>query len=431
MNQVIEKKGLSNLLLNNSELLPSVNSLSLLNREGLAAFAELGIPTHKHEEWKYTPVESLHPLNYTASPVPQSPYSGELSKVASRLRIVLRNGYFDQSLSSLNLISKGIKIHTLADNVAGPEAEIGSLAAMNDEPFVALNSSLCRDGILIVIDKSVDPATHIEIIHISDAGTKKQMHSPRIFVKAGKDSEATISESFISANENDSCWTNSVVEILIEENAKLKFVKMQLESEGSVLTDFTKAVQSSNSTFDIVTVTLDGKLVRNNLHIRHNGTNCTSHLYGLFVADGEQLIDNHTLVDHAMPNCFSNELYKGIVGGQATGVFNGKIFVRKDAQKTNAYQSNKTILLTDEAQMNAKPQLEIYADDVKCTHGATTGQLDDEALFYLRARGIGEKTARTLLNIAFAQDVLNNITDTAMREMLTQLVNQKLSDTNG
>ncbi|HEX5003629.1 MAG TPA: Fe-S cluster assembly protein SufD [Bacteroidia bacterium] len=430
MNQVIEKKELTNMLLNSPELLPAVQSLTMLNREGLAAFAAAGIPTHKHEEWKYTPVESLHPLNYAASNIPQSPYSGTLPNASSGLRIVLRNGYFDNRLSSPNLASAGIKIHSLAATHKS-EAEIGSLIDMHEEPFVALNCALCRDGVVITIEKSADPSTLIEIIHLSDAGTGKQMHSPRIFVKAEKGSEASISESFISAGGNETCWTNAVCEIVIEENAKVNFVKMQLESEGSVLTDFTKAVQASNSTFDIVTVTLDGKLVRNNLHIRHNGTNCTSHLYGLFVADGEQLIDNHTLVDHAMPNCFSNELYKGIVGGKATGVFNGKIFVRKDAQKTNAYQSNKTILLTDEAQMNAKPQLEIYADDVKCTHGATTGQLDEEALFYLRARGIGENTARTLLNIAFAQDVLNNISDGAMRENLTLLVNQKLSDANG
>jgi Fe-S cluster assembly protein SufD len=173
-------------------------------------------------------------------------------------------------------------------------------------------------------------------------------------------------------------------------------------------------------------VTLGGKLVRNNLHIRLNDVNCTAHLYGLYILNGDQLTDTHTLVDHAMPHCLSNELYKGILDGKSSGVFNGKIMVRQDAQKTNAYQSNKTILLSDNAQMNTKPQLEIFADDVKCTHGATTGQLDEEALFYLRSRGIGEQSARTMLNIAFAADVLGNIKHEGLRSALQALAEQKL-----
>jgi Fe-S cluster assembly protein SufD len=187
---------------------------------------------------------------------------------------------------------------------------------------------------------------------------------------------------------------------------------------------------AKNSNHHITTISLGGSLVRNNLHIRLDDINCSTYLNGLYIADGNQLMDNHSLVDHAMPNCYSNELYKGIIGGDATGVFNGKIFVRKDAQKTNAYQSNKNILLSDNASMNAKPQLEIFADDVKCSHGATIGQIDEEALFYLRARGIGEASARALLNHAFAADVIDQIPDEQVKDKLLEIISEKLNAIN-
>jgi Fe-S cluster assembly protein SufD len=424
---VIEEVELNSPLLQSAESMTSPQALSDLNHQGLETTAKLGIPSRKHEEWKYTSIDSLSPLNFSAGLKSADKPQFEIpSGTGNSIRIIVRNGFFDAELSSKLLSESGITVTSLVNGT--PVFEPGTVALMDEEHFVALNSALCRDAIAIRIAANAKPELSVEILHISEG--KGTMSSPRLFVLAEKGSEATITESFISANSNDRTWTNAVSEIRVEENAVLRFVKVQTENGNSIQTDFTKAVQDANSTFDIVTVSLGGKLIRNNLHIRHAGTNCTSHLFGLFAADGDQLIDNHTLVDHAMPHCYSNELYKGIVGGKATGVFNGKIFVRKDAQKTNAYQSNKTILLTDDAQMNAKPQLEIFADDVKCTHGATTGQLDDEALFYLRARGIGEQTARTLLNIAFAQDVLNNIANENLREKLTSQVTEKLQRSN-
>ncbi|MBK6398853.1 MAG: SufD family Fe-S cluster assembly protein [Bacteroidetes bacterium] len=186
---------------------------------------------------------------------------------------------------------------------------------------------------------------------------------------------------------------NIVTEVVMEENAKVEWSKIQLENSNTIHISHTECTQAVNSNFDIHTITFGGKIVRNNLHIVLNGKNITANLNGLYVGGGDSLIDNHTLVDHAMPHCQSNELYKGVLDGRSKGVFNGKIFVRKDAQKSNAYQSNKNILMSDEASMNAKPQLEIFADDVKCSHGATTGQLD-KALFYLRSRvSVKKRTA--------------------------------------
>jgi Fe-S cluster assembly protein SufD len=424
MNQVIEQTALKPSFQQLQENLPGVDSLVSLNKTGAAAFERSGIPAVHHEEWKYTPVASHHPETF----LPATPFSGKSEKIGFHLdgaiMIVLRNGYFDAELSSKELSAEGISVTQISRNTP---ALLGTIAPAQEQPFVALNSALCRDGISIHISKNAKPSSTVCILHISDSTEVRTMTSPRLLIVAEPGSESEIAEVFLSGNDHTAAWTNSVAEILVKENAILKMVKAQLENNFSIQTDFTQALQEANSTFDIVTVTLGGKLVRNNLHIRHTGTNCTSHLFGLYVAGGEQLIDNHTLVDHALPHCYSNELYKGVIGGKATGVFNGKIFVRKDAQKTNAYQSNKTILLTDDAQMNAKPQLEIFADDVKCTHGATTGQLDDEALFYLRTRGIGEQSARTLLNIAFAQDVLNNITNESLLEQLTKLVTEKLT----
>ena len=183
--------------------------------------------------------------------------------------------------------------------------------------------------------------------------------------------------------------------------------------------------QAANSTATVNTITLDGGLVRNDLRFDVNGSNCTTNLYGLYPLRGKQHVDNHTVVDHKVPHCESNEHYKGILNDQSTGVFNGKVFVRQDAQKTNAFQSNQNILLTDTADMNSKPELEIYADDVKCSHGSTTGQFDEEAVFYLRSRGIGEENARKLLIQAFADDVLDNVSNEALRDWLTERVAQQ------
>ena len=234
----------------------------------------------------------------------------------------------------------------------------------------------------------------------------------------------------LSRNETSDTLVNAVNEIVVEENASLEFDIVQNENDKAYQVCNTYAYQGRDSKFTINTATLGGSIVRNKLHIKLDAENCKTHLYGLYIADEKQLVDNHTAVIHARPHSNSNQLYKGIIGGKAHAVFNGKIFVEKDAQKTNAYQSNKNILLSNDAVINAKPQLEIFADDVKCTHGATTGQMDEESLFYLRSRGINEVHAKALLNKAFASDILGNITIESLREMVARETEKKLIKAN-
>jgi len=214
---------------------------------------------------------------------------------------------------------------------------------------------------------------------------------------------------------------------VIGKSASVNYDKVQVEADDAQHINYHKVNMARESHQHLTTITLGGGIVRNNLNIRLDDQQVKAYLNGLYVLNNHQVVDNHTLVDHAMPNCYSSELYKGILGDHSQGVFNGKIFVRQDAQKTNAYQSNKNLLLSSNASMNTKPQLEIFADDVKCSHGATTGQLDEEALFYLRARGIGENVARSMLNHAFAADVINQIENETLRESLMALLDVKLA----
>ncbi len=417
-----------------SKFKPKSDSYSDLRRSAIDTFGQLGFPTVKHEEWKYTNLKDVvtHALAFsgfngagksTREDVEKFSIAGKDAHI-----FVFENGIYNENLSAGIIDNAGIKVMNLASAMELHEVKqhLGKVALFEKESFVALNTAYIQDGVFIHLSKKAVIEKPIHIIYINTSEDSGHVYTVRNLIVAEEGSKAVITESYHSLNTKCSGLTNSVTEVLIGKNANVELVKAQLESENTSHISFTQAIQERDSVFDTVTVTLGGKLVRNNLHIKFGDVNCTSHLFGLYLLDGEQLVDNHTLVDHAMPHCYSNELYKGVIDDKATGVFNGKIFVRQDAQKTNAYQSNKNILLSDEAQMNTKPQLEIFADDVKCTHGATTGQLDDEALFYLRARGIGEKSARTLLNIAFAADVLNNIKSEELRNNLQSLAEAKL-----
>jgi Fe-S cluster assembly protein SufD len=433
MKEVIEKTVGKEAFLNDFRDFAAVYGLQG-RKEAIEAFEKTGFPTVRSEEWKYTNISLVTSRQYMLSN-PQSKSNLTASdikefKIAGKdaLVVVFENGKFNESLSSELLLKEGVEVFTMAGNQDHRIINnyFSKIADFQHEAFVALNTAFTYDGICINIHEETTLEQPIHIMHVNDSRAESLVTYPRNLVIAGKSSKFSVVESYHSLNDRHESFSNCVTEILVKENANVDYYKVQLENDKAAQVNFSQVVQEKNSTFNIVTVTLSGKLVRNNLHIKLEGINCTSHLYGLYLADGNELIDNHTLVDHTMPNCYSNELYKGIIDGKATGVFNGKIFVRKDAQKTNAYQSNKNILLSDDAQMNTKPQLEIFADDVKCTHGATTGQLDEDALFYLRSRGIGQDNARALLNIAFSGDVLNNIRIDALKNNLMQMANQKL-----
>jgi Fe-S cluster assembly protein SufD len=288
-----------------------------------------------------------------------------------------------------------------------------------------MNSALMSDGAFIYVPAGKRMKYPLMLTNITDANESNILQQPRNLIVIEKSAAATVIENYIAVGENSS-FTNVVNEIFVDENATLEHYKVQRAKGNSYHNNYTQIVQNANTNINQVTLTLDGQWVRNNLHFNMNGENCNSLLYGLYIPDGQQFVDNHSRVDHAKPNCFSDEKYKGILKDKSVAVFNGKIMVHLDAQKTNAYQRNQNILLSNDATVNTKPQLEIFADDVKCTHGATIGQLDEEPMFYLRSRGISENEARKLLLNAFADDIAEKIKIPELVQILEEEIERKL-----
>jgi Fe-S cluster assembly protein SufD len=407
-------------------------SLREMKKNAMTRFGELGFPTTRNEDWKYTSLAGLLNQNFI-------PSGKELRLTADAIRpfvsglekeivLVFENGKFNPALSRLEYLPANIIAGDLRDHTNHPAVReyLGKIASFTEESFVALNTALFSRGAFIYADKNVAGDVSIHLLFINDARTGPVVCHPRNLYIASAGSSLKISENYYSVKSADASFCNPVTEIHIGENASLELCKNQSEQNSDFHIDYTGIVQQKNSNLNINTITTGGKLVRNNLRIALQGRNASARLNGLYVISGGEHVDNHSYIDHASPDCYSNELYKGILDDQSRGVFNGRIYVRKDAQKTNAFQSNKNILLSDDANINSKPQLEIYADDVKCTHGATTGQLDSEAMFYLRSRGIGEREAQALLTNAFAEEVLEKISITALREKLMDRIHTRL-----
>lgn len=401
-----------------------------LRRDAASRVRELGFPTSKHEEWKYTnllPVltTAFH-INTDISDVTAADIRSLLPTGKDTELLVFVNGVFHETLSTLNtgkeVIAGNLAAFHTSENV---NRHLSRYAPVSTEPFVALNTAFLSDGAFIYLPEEKRYDRPLHILHLNDGRKMPSMSHPRNLIVAGKGVSANITESYHSLGTHTS-FTNVVTEVILSENASLELTRVQTENRLSSHISFTEVRMDRDTQFRTNTITLDGNFVRNNLHIVMDGTSGSAILNGLYIADKNQVIDNHTLVDHASPNCFSKELYKGILDDKAQGVFNGKIFVRQDAQKTNAYQSNKNILLSNDAVINTKPQLEIFADDVKCSHGATAGQLDEEALFYLRSRGIGLEEARVFLNIAFAAEVIRSVSNESLREYLMRIAKMKL-----
>ncbi|MDG1331065.1 MAG: Fe-S cluster assembly protein SufD [Crocinitomicaceae bacterium] len=360
------------------------------------------LPTTRMEAWKYTRVAKLGKTNYTSSE--ETVTSIDSYRIANdATTFVFVNGHFSEELSS-DEIPAGVSISPLS---ACMEGEIGSTnLILEGEIFNALNTAFLTDGIMIDIEAKANVEKPIQIIHVLKG--EANLSNFKTIINAGDFSKAAVIQGFF-AEDADRAFANVTSEISVGTNAFLTVDKVQYEAENTSHISTEQVSQGKDSTFTINTITLNGGLVRNNLNIEVNGENCETNLNGAYLLKGKQHVDNHSVVDHRVPNCNSNELYKGVIDDKATAVFNGKVFVRKDAQKINAFQSNGNVLMTDDASVNSKPELEIYADDVKCSHGSTTGQLDEEAVFYLRARGLSEKSARQLMVSAFIGDVLEKI----------------------
>jgi Fe-S cluster assembly protein SufD len=410
------------------------NGLSDLRSKAINEFASLGFPSTKHEEWRFTNIAPILQSNFQLPQgtdtfsVKREDVLAQFNLPSTSLLIVLENGRINHTTSNVIDLPKGVEIKALADakKDASIQKHFAKYADIKTDAFSALNTAFVTEALVIHVLPNAVAEKPIFIVNVSSQKEEAVISHNRLLVFAEKNSQAKFSWITISKNETSQTFVNAVNELIADENASLELDIFQNENNRSFQICNTYAYQLKDSRFKINTVTIGGSIVRNKLHIKLDDQNCETHLNGLYVAEGSQLIDNHTIVFHSKPHCNSSQLYKGIIGGKAHGVFNGKIFVEKDAQKTNAYQSNKNILLSDDASINAKPQLEIFADDVKCTHGATTGQLDDEALFYLRSRGIKKEDAASILNLAFASDVLNNISVPALREHIQKEVQNKL-----
>ncbi|MCH2223972.1 MAG: Fe-S cluster assembly protein SufD [Crocinitomicaceae bacterium] len=376
------------------------------------------LPTTRIEAWKYTRLAKIGKINFSNE-------KSSLTSIANynidsdAFTLVFVNGHYSSELSNTDDY-QGFSIKKLSDCDSSelPKSNL----KIEGELFNAINTNFLNDGVLIDIpNKSIVNRT-IQILHILEGN--QTISNFRTIVKAGAFSKASIIQGFFSENAEKS-FANNVTEAFVGENAFLTIDKVQSEDQGNFHISTEQIDQEKDSTFTINTLTLNGSLVRNNLNINVNGQNCTSNLNGAYLLKEKQHVDNHTVVDHKVPNCESNELYKGVIDDQSTAVFNGKVFVRKDAQKINAFQSNGNVLLSDNSTVNSKPELEIYADDVKCSHGSTTGQLDEEAVFYLRARGLSEKSARHLMVSAFIGDVLEKVENEAVLSFTSNILRSR------
>jgi Fe-S cluster assembly protein SufD len=345
--------------------------------------------------------------------------------------IVFLNGQYSEKLSRIISPKNQLIVESLhrpgAENSALVQQYFGKLVDYKTDAFAAFNAAFWRDGVFVRVPRNTILDKPILILHIHDAGLQPVISPTRLLMIMEENSEANLVEKFdtIGSHPVFSSWVD---EIVVGEKATLNYSKIQNDAGSAYQVASTLIHQRQGSRVNTFTLTLRGKVIRNNFGIAIDGERCESHFYGLYLLDQDTLADNHTTVDHRQPNSFTNELYKGIMSGNSRGVFNGKIYVRPHAQKTNAFQSNRNILLSDTAVVHTKPQLEIWADDVKCSHGCTSGQLDDEALFYLQSRGIDKVNAQALLLSAFAGEVLEAMKDKPLKQYLDQIISVRLGN---
>ncbi|HEX5025313.1 MAG TPA: Fe-S cluster assembly protein SufD [Agriterribacter sp.] len=401
--------------------------LTNVRQTAFDAFSSRGLPTTRDEDWRFTNIAPFLKEDFHLSPRPASLHSIKKQidiPSFDAYEVVLKNGMLNEDVSI-----PGIKIvplrTALKDDSLAPY--LSKHIPLQKHPFAALNTAMFENGIVIEVGKNAISEKPIHITHVYNA-EEPVFIQPRILIVAGKGSKVEMVESFFVMG-GKPVFINSVTECYVAENAQVDQYYLQTAPANLHLVNFTQVIQSRDSLYNNYTYTLPGAgLVRNNLHLDLNGSNTESHLFGLYLTGGNQLTDNHTFVNHLYPNCMSNELYKGVLMDNSRAVFNGKIYVHQDAQKTNAFQQNNNILLSNKAIIDSKPQLEIFADDVKCSHGSTVGSLNKDALFYLQARGIGEIAARNLLVNAFAFDVTNKIQIPAVREYIEKLITHKMAE---
>lgn len=412
--------------------------IAQVRREGFQTFDKTGLPTKRNEEWKYTDIGKVFNHKYwfgndvlDTSLTPADIDAIRLPGHHEADEIVFVNGRFRPELSKIRSAAEQLVVLPLENAAEGAYKEIirknlGCSNAYIKDGIHALNTSSIDGGVFIYVPHAQELEHPLYIYQISDARHDPLFSQPRSLIYIEANTKVQLAEAFCTLGVSE-CFTNQVMEVVIHQNAVVEYYKIQNETANASQVSTTHFRQTGRSHLHAVTITLSGNIIRNNMNVIMEAAGSEAHLFGLYVLNGRTHADNHTLVDNKQPNCLSNELYKGVIDDNATGVFNGKIMVRPDAQKTNAYQTNKNILLSDDAAINTKPQLEIFADDVKCSHGCTVGQLDENALFYLRARGIPKPDAQELLLKAFALDILDQVKPQSLRNYIERLITQRLS----
>ena len=404
-----------------------------IRSEALKKFEAKGFPSRKSEAWKYTSLERLQKIDFSLFPKQDNSLEYRDVKMfflheIDTYKIVFIDGVYSSYLSETT--HDGVDICLMSSALTKPmykpiiDVYFNKVASREDS-LVSLNTAFAREGAFIYVPKNKVPRKPVEILHFSTGSETAQMLQPRNLIIAEENAELQIIERHQSLTDNE-VLTNCVTEIFAGKDAIVDYYKVQNDRETASLIDNTFIDQKGKSHVSVHTFTFGGKLTRNNLNFHQDGEYIDSTLKGVTILGEKQHVDHHTLVHHQQPNCESHQDYKGIFGQRSTGVFNGKIIVDKIAQKTNAFQQNNNLLISDKASINTKPQLEIFADDVRCSHGCTIGQLDKEALFYLQTRGIPKKEASALLMYAFANNVLESVRIQELKQRINKLIAKKL-----
>ncbi len=405
------------------------NGTGNARQEAMNAFELIGFPGARTEDWKYTNLQKVlkkgfaPTAGYEPGELPEESFKALNIPAKKALLFVFVDGYFNENLSDIK------PVQGLSYSFLNEKPEDLSLIKSQDESLISLNTAFAKDGLVIEIEEKATIELPIEVYNITTCPGYKIIQ-PKHQIKVGSGAVVTFIESYHNLCVGRS-FTNTVVTMDIAKDAVVNYMKLEHPKKpNTYIIDSTVINQASNSTLNLFTITLSGALIRNNLFVTLNGEHVSTNLFGLYMLKDEDHVDNKILVDHAKPNCFSNQLYKGILDEKSTGVFNGKIIVREDAQKTNAYQNNRNILVSDDATINTKPQLEIYADDVKCSHGATSAQIEDKELFYLRSRGIGKEKARALLMSAFAAEIWQRLKNKEVKRYIQNEISHLLGIEN-
>jgi Fe-S cluster assembly protein SufD len=405
-----------------------LNWLTQLRQQARAQFDRQGLPAKKVEDWKYTSLWALSQQNFMHTAGESGVDAAQVNQVAAlenAYRLVIIDGQYNADLSQLDSLEDGLSISSIADAFEQVESVLGQQVDIEKPGLTALNTMLMQDGVYVQVAAGQKISKPIEVLVISTAENAEVASHLRHVIQLDAGAEATVLEHYVSLAETNG-FTNVVSEVQLAEKATLNHFKLQHESMGQFHIATLAAKQAAGSVWNTNNISLGSKLARNDIHTQLLGEDAHVTMDGLYLVKGDQHVDNHTRIDHAVPNTTSDEVYKGVLDGNSHAVFNGKVVVHKDAQKTDSSQSNKNLLLSRSCEIDSKPELEIYADDVKCAHGSTVGQIDEQQLFFLRARGLDEVEARSLLTYAFAVDVLQRIKDEPIRQALSNVIEKRL-----